>query len=205
MTKKILELVVAVMMVMALSVTVFANVDVTADIDTSDNTCYKVAIPEGVDVSNGATVTIHIKGTSNNAAIRVYLSDAADNGRVNEITPIDVVDGAFDGTVDIVIDSTGAVQGTADPTHIILKAESYGVVIDGTFELVEIVTADDAAPEVDAEPEAPAAEPEPEAPAAEPEAPAAEPAPAPAPATGLALAVVPAVMALAAVAVSKKH
>ena len=45
--------------------------------------------------------------------------------------------------------------------------------------------------------EAPAAE---EAPA---EAPA--PAPAPAPATGLALAVVPAVMALAAVAVSKKH
>ena len=46
---------------------------------------------------------------------------------------------------------------------------------------------------------------EPEAPAAEPEAPAAEPAPAPAPATGLALAVVPAVMALAAVAVSKKH
>ena len=59
-----------------------------------------------------------------------------------------------------------------------------------------------------AEEEAPAAEETPaEAPAAE-EAPVAEPAPAPAPAapaTGLALAVVPAVMALAAVAVSKKH
>ena len=66
---------------------------------------------------------------------------------------------------------------------------------------------------VSAEPEAPATdvEPEPEAPTAEPEAPAAEPAPAPeapaatAPATGIVLAVVPAVMALAAVAVSKKH
>ena len=68
----------------------------------------------------------------------------------------------------------------------------------------------DAPSAAEPEPEAPAAEPEPEAPAAEPEAPAAEPAPAPAPApsapaTGLALAVVPAVMALAAVAVSKKH
>lgn len=55
---------------------------------------------------------------------------------------------------------------------------------------------------------APAATPEPSAPAADPEpsAPAATPADTtPAPSTGLALAVVPAVVALAAVAVSKKH
>ena len=58
----------------------------------------------------------------------------------------------------------------------------------------------------DAAPAAPVADAEPEAPAAEPETPAAEaPATTTAPATGLALAVVPAVMALAAVAVSKKR
>lgn len=81
------------------------------------------------------------------------------------------------------------------------------VVVTGNFE-APAAEEDGAEVAPEAEEEAPVAEPEAEAeaPAAETEAPAAEAetTAAPAPATGIALAVVPAVMALAALCVSKK-
>ena len=227
MTKKILAVVVAVMMVMALSVVAFADVDVTADLALNgDGTVYSCAIPAGIDVSNGATVTLHVKGTSNNEAIRFYLTDASDNARVTACDVatgdgcVTVADGAFEGTIDLEIDTSGAIQGTAEPTTLIVKAQAWGVAFDNTtFEVVEFVggdAAEEAPAETEAEAEAPAeaeeAPAETEAPAeAEAEAPAEAPAAeapaetAKAPATGLALAVIPAVMALAAAAVSKKH
>ena len=203
MTKKIFAVVVAVMMVMALTVSVFADISLLDSVSGTINEQQNIALPEDLDVSNGATVTVIVKGTSENNMVRFYLTDAADNGRVTEVAEIPVENGAFEATIEFVIDSTGAIQGSAAPTHLMFKGPDYATPpANVVFETLTIVTGGAAAPAVD---ETPAADPEPApAPAADPE-PAPAPAPSTAPATGLALAVVPAVVALAAVAVSKKH
>ena len=195
--KKILSLAVAFVMVMALTVSVFANLDLTSNASGTLNENLSFDIPAEVDVSDGATVTLHLKGTSDNTTVRAYLTDAGDVGRVTDVAYYEVTGGAFDATVDILIDYEGGFGGTTAPTRIMLKGQDSSTPLaNTTFEVIEIVNADGAA--APAETETPA---ETEAPA---ETPAETPAPE-APKTGLALAVVPAVMALAAVAVSKKH
>ncbi len=131
---------------------------------------------------------------------------------LNERGGTHIVDAAtFDGDT-----CTFEFDVPADTTKLILVPFSFSSEAgEITFELSMVVTGDFEAPaaEEPAAEEPAAEEPAAEEPAAEEpaaEEPAAEeaaPAPAetPAPATGLALAVVPAVIALAAVAVSKKH
>ena len=198
--KKILSIALAMIMVMALSVNVFADIDLTGEATYPANANIVINIPEGVDVSNGATVTLNVKGTSDNTALRFYLTEPGDNGRVTEVATVEVVDGAFEATLEMVIDSTGAIQGTADPTVIMIKGPDYATPpANTTLEVLSVVGVD-AAPAAD-EPaaDAPAAD----APAAD--APAADAPAADAPAdTGIVLAVLPMAIAAAAVVVSKR-
>ncbi len=196
--KKILSIALAMIMVMALSISVFADIDLVGEATYPANANITINIPEGVDVSNGATVSLKIKGTSENTALRFYLTDVNDNGRVTEVATVEIVDGAFDTTIDMVIDSTGAIQGTVDPTILMIKGPDYSTPpANTTFEVLTIVGAD--APAAPAE-EAPAEEaPAADAPAAD--APAADAAPAD---TGIVLAVLPMAIAAAAVVVSKR-
>ena len=218
MTKKILAAVVAVMMVMALSVSAFADISLLDSVPGTINEQQNIPIPEGVDVSDGATVTVIAKGTSDNTMVRFYLTDAADGGRVTEVAEVPVENGAFDVTINLVIDASGAIQGSAAPTHLMFKGPDYATPpANVVFETLTIVTAGGEAAPADDAADAPAdtthepdTTPEPDTTTTEPDTTTPEPtAPAPststAPATGLALAVVPAVMALAAVAVSKKR
>ncbi len=194
--KKILSIALAMIMVMALSVNVFADIDLTGEATYPANANIVINIPEGVDVSNGATVTLNVKGTSDNTALRFYLTEPGDNGRVTEVATVEVVDGAFEATLEMVIDSTGAIQGTADPTVIMIKGPDYATPpANTTLEVLSVVGVD-AAPAADAPAdEAPAAD----APAAD--APAADETPAD---TGIVLAVLPMAIAAAAVVVSKR-
>ncbi len=187
-------------MVMALSVNVFADIDLVGEATYPANANITINIPEGVDVSNGATVTLNVKGTSENTALRFYLTDVNDNGRVTEVATVEVVDGAFEATLDMVIDSTGAIQGTADPTILMIKGPDYATPpANTTFEVLSIVGVD-AAPAADE----PAAD-EPAADAPADEAPAADAAETSEPAdTGIVLAVLPMAIAAAAVVVSKR-
>ena len=207
--KKILSLAVAFVMVMALTVVAFAaeviDMNDTAK-DVYDGENAHVAIPEGVDTSDGAVITIHATGHSDNDQFRLYLTNSGDaNGRVSDMVYVD--GGDFDVTAELKVE-LGVYDTDVIPTHVQIKGPDYQTPLANTsITSFEFVGASEAAPaetEEPAETEAPA---ETETPA-ETEAPAETPAetPAPeAPKTGLALAVVPAVMALAAVAVSKKH
>lgn len=199
--KKILSIALAMIMVMALSVNVFADIDLTGEATYPANANIVINIPEGVDVSNGATVTLNVKGTSDNTALRFYLTEPGDNGRVTEVATVEVVDGAFEATLEMVIDSTGAIQGTADPTVIMIKGPDCATPpANTTLEVLSVVGVD-AAPAAD-EPaaDAPADEaPAADAPAAD--APAADETPAD---TGIVLAVLPMAIAAAAVVVSKR-
>ncbi len=183
-------------MVMALSVNVFADIDLTGEATYPANANIVINIPEGVDVSNGATVTLNVKGTSDNTALRFYLTEPSDNGRVTEVSTVEVVDGAFEATLEMVIDSTGAIQGTADPTVIMIKGPDYATPpANTTLEVLSVVGVD-AAPAAD--------EPAADAPAADAPAdtaPTADEAPAD---TGIVLAVLPMAIAAAAVVVSKR-
>ncbi len=198
MTKKILAIALAAVMVMALSVAAFADYEAVDELGGPLTGNKTIPLPSTLDISNGATVTLKVKGTSADSAIRFYLTGPTDNERVTDAISVPVVDGAFEAEVVMTIDSTGAIQGSADPTVLMIKGPQAGVdITDTTFESLVFVGID-----------APAAEPAAEETPAADEAPAADAAPAdttPAPDTGLALAVIPAVMALAAVAVSKKH
>lgn len=212
--KKILSIALAMVMVMALSIAVFADADLTGNASYPLNDNVTFDIPEGVDVSNGATVTINVKGTSDNTAVRFYLTTPGDSGRVTEVAVVEVVDGAFDTTLEMVIDSTGAIQGAEDPTIIMVKGPDYATPLaNTTFESIVVVAEGAAAPadetpDADEAPEAdetPAAD---EAPVAD--APAADETPAPAadskPAnTGIVLAVLPMAIAAAAVVASKRR
>ncbi len=194
--KKVLSIALAMIMVMALSVNVFADIDLTGEATYPANANIVINIPEGVDVSNGATVTLNVKGTSDNTALRFYLTEPSDNGRVTEVSTVEVVDGAFEATLEMVIDSTGAIQGTADPTVIMIKGPDYATPpANTTLEVLSVVGVD-AAPAAD--------EPAADAPAADAPAdtaPAADEAPAD---TGIVLAVLPMAIAAAAVVVSKR-
>ncbi len=204
--KKLFAILVAAMLVMAMSVTAFAA---TASIitDAAKTTQAEVAsipfaLPAGLTLETGDVVTVYIKGTATNDAVRIYFTDNVDNGRVCDVVTINVVDGVFETTVDITIDASGAIQGTVAPTVLLLKGPSYGVnLTEVAVEVVEITSdkISDAAEEapVEEETEAPAEDTTEEAPAEEEtEAPAE---------TGLALAVVPMIVAAAAVALSKKR
>ena len=164
---------------------VLGSYDLTADIAS-----IPFALPEGLTLETGDVVTVHIKGTATNDKVRIYFTDNVDNGRVCEVVVIDVVDGAFETTVDITIAADGSIQGSAAPTILLVKGPSYGVnLTDVSIEVVEI-TSDKLATEAPVEEDTTTED----APADE------EPAD-----TGLALAVVPAIVALAAVALSKKR
>ncbi len=196
--KKVLSIVMAMMLVAALSVNVFADIDLTAGLEMPLNANMPIEIPAGVDVSDGATVTVTVKGTSDNTAIRFYLTDAVDNGRVNEVVTVEVVDGAFEATFDMVIDCSGAVQGTAAPTHFMVKGPDWQTAIaNTTFEVLSFVGVDAPVVEEPTVEEPATEEPAPEEPADEPVA--EEPAD-----TGLVLALVPAAVALAVVAFKKR-
>ena len=193
MTKKILAIALAAIMVMALSVTVFADIDMSGTVNGPYSENQNVAIPAGVEIADGAVITVHMKGTSD-TNFRVYLTNAGDaNGRVSDIAVVEA--GEFDVTLELKIE-LGVYDTDVLPTSIEIKGPTFDTTLNNTaFEVFEIVGATAAEPAAE---ETPAAD----------EAPAADAAPAdttPAPDTGLALAVIPAVMALAAVAVSKKH
>ena len=230
MTKKIVAIVAAMMMVLALSVSAFAVDVLTDDVKgVAQNANVTLAIPEDLGLDNGVVVTMHVKGTADNTMVRFYLTDASDNGRVTEVFEVPVENGAFDATADFTVDTTGTIQGTAAPTIVMIKGPDYATPPENlVLEVVELSVAGADEPAAEEETaEAPADEPAAEESAAEApaeDAPAAEapaettteapaettPAPAPAettkaPSTGIALAVVPAVVALAAVAISKKH
>ena len=210
--KKILAFVVAAMLVMAMSVTAFAA---TTSILTDDAKATQAEIanimftlPEGVAFETGDVVTVHIKGTASNTAVRVYLTDNVDNGRVCEVAVIEVVDGAFDATVELAIDTTGAIQGSAAPSVLILKGPDWATpladiaveVLDITSDKIEGAAEEAPADEVVEETTEEVVE---EAPATE-EAPKEETT-TEAPATGLALAVVPMIVAAVAVVASKRR
>lgn len=141
--KKLFAILVAAMLVMAMSVTAFgATASIITDAakeTTAEVASIAFALPEGLTLETGDVVTVHIKGKATNDKVRIYFTDNVDNGRVNDVVAIDVVDGAFETTVDIVIDASGAIQGTAAPTVLLLKGPSYGVnLTDVSVEVVEI-------------------------------------------------------------------
>ena len=237
--KKILAIALALVMIFALSVSVFAEEVVykMADNDTLGQLLDTVTIASGTPITIehdeyavGARIATNwVNGGTWNAILDAVKVDGAvlkltytgtitgigfqtDAGgdEFTPVTDVTVVDGknvAIIPCADIVANAPNATSGDFGGWGNFI-AQFEGEIAFYGFEIVTGYEAPAAEPEADAEPEETDAEPEAEAPAAEPEAPAAEPAPAPAPsapATGLALAVVPAVMALAAVAVSKKH
>ncbi len=204
--KKILSIALAMIMVMALSVNVFADIDLTGEATYPANATIIIPIPEGVNATNGQTITISAKGTSDNNAVRIYLSNSGDsNGRTTEICTLEVVDGAFEGSFDFVIDSTGGIEGTVDPTSIIVKGPDWQTPLaNTTLEVLSIVGVDAPAAETPAADDttAPAAD---DTTAPADEAPAADTAETSEPAdTGIVLAVLPMAIAAAAVVVSKR-
>ncbi len=215
--KKILTIALAIIMVMALSVSVYATqVDLSgiygndiadATVATSEE-LVGIYFPDGITYNTGDVVTVHFVGNSD-GDFRVWLAHA--EGFVT-MTPEPIwkasdngfTSGAFDFTIDLVVgDKDGKGETVAD--SIIFKAPSYGSKLENfSLSLVEIVDGKDDAP---AETETTADEGEPEtAPAPEAEAAAPETNDTPAvPETGIVLAVVPAVIALAAVAATKRR
>ncbi len=215
--KKILTIALAIIMVMALSVSVYATqVDLSgiygndiadATIATSEE-LVGIYFPDGITYNTGDVVTVHFVGNSD-SDFRVWLAHA--EGFVT-MTPEPIwkasengfTSGAFDFTIELEVgDKDGKGETVAD--SIIFKAPSYGSKLENfSLSLVEIVDGKDDAP---AEPETTADEGEPEtAPAPEAEAAAPETNDTPAvPETGIVLAVVPAVIALAAVAATKRR
>lgn len=224
--KKIFAILVAAMLVMALSVSAFAA-EATATgsfVCTFTDNDYDSAITGGslsgdvnVDGTWGGSfpdITPIIETVAPLADVtHIAVTVTASNGDAcwNGVTPKlelhwntrDNNDGA-PATVEFV-DGVAVVEADvpAGISAVVLNPYAFNSEAgEITFNVSVVVTGD-----FEAAAPAPAADPEP-APAADPEPSAPAPAPAettPAPATGLALAVVPAVMALAAVAVSKKR
>ena len=233
--KKLLAIVTALVMVCALSVSVFA-IEGSQDLVlcTQDNVSWQTHVSDRVTVDGAGEYTFTLSGLSfdGSAMTVLYVKDA------------DAVGGTYDGangltgmtilTKSVKINGTevaltdGYVTGTNPDSGLIdicwynIWATSFMDAPTGTVNDIEVVLEvvdenGEAAPaeaeEAPAETEEAApAEAEEAAPAEAEEAPAetAEEAPAAtetakAPSTGIALAVIPAVMALAAAAVSKKH
>ena len=228
--KKLLAIVVALTMVLALSVSVFAvegSVDVLLVVQEQGSWQTTTSAPVTINAPgvytfnisglsfDGANLTVlYIKdkaaydddsftGPSSISDVTIYTKSIKINGEAVALT-----DGYLTGVND---------NGVLDICWHNIWADNFMPTPSGTVTDIEVVI------EVVNEGEAPSAAPvedgtaadnntvTPEAPAASNDAPAAAPsaapsaAPAAAPNTGIALAVVPAVMALAAVAVSKKR
>ncbi len=217
--KKILTIALAIIMVMALSVSVYATqVDLSciygndiadATVATSEE-LVGIYFPDGITYNTGDVVTVHFVGNSD-GDFRVWLAHA--EGFVT-MTPEPIwkasengfTSGAFDFTIELEVgDKDGKGETVAD--SIIFKAPSYGSKLENfSLSLVEIVDGKDDAP-AETETTADEGEPDPEtapAPEAAPAAPETNDTPA-VPETGIVLAVVPAVIALAAVAATKRR
>ncbi len=213
--KKILTIALAIIMVMALSVSVYATqVDLSgiygndiadATVATSEE-LVGIYFPDGITYNTGDVVTVHFVGNSD-GDFRVWLAHA--EGFVT-MTPEPIwkasengfTSGAFDFTIELEVgDKDGKGETVAD--SIIFKAPSYGSKLENfSLSLVEIVDGKDDAP-AETETTADEGEPEPETAPAPEAAPETNDTPA-VPETGIVLAVVPAVIALAAVAATKR-
>ena len=241
--KKLLAIVTALVMVCALSVSVFA-IEGSQDLVlcTQDNVSWQTHVSDRVTVDGAGEYTFTLSGLSfdGSAMTVLYVKDA-------NAVDVEVAGGTYDGangltgmtilTKSVKINGTevaltdGYVTGTNPDSGLIdicwynIWATSFMDAPTGTVNDIEVVLEvvdenGEAAPaeaeeapaeaeEAPAEAEAAPAEAE-EAPAEAAPAETAEEAPAAtetakAPSTGIALAVIPAVMALAAAAVSKKH
>ena len=218
--KKILAIAVALVMVMAMSVCVFADDPLTLDNfgtsgwDSEYDAATKTITFSGAWTGRGWWIGSDAPMTGYEAITIEFDGGAAAAGQV--VCEYDGADSdtttfaAGDASVTAVIKADAPctqiyVQIGADPQPLVLK--SVSMTAAGAAAPAE-TEAEEAPAETEAEAEAPAEAEAEEAPAEAPaeaetnEAPAEAPA---APATGIALAVIPAVMALAAVAVSKKH
>lgn len=205
--KKLMSILVVAIMVMSLAVTAFAA---TTSIATDEAKAVQAEVasisfklPEGLTLETGDVVTVHIKGTATNEKVRLYFTDGTDNARVCDVVVIETVDGTFETTVDVAIDTTGAIQGAKAPTVLLVKGPSYGVnLTDVSVEILEITSdkvvdaAEETAPVEDTNTEAPADETVENTDTAEETTPAE---------TGIALAVVPMMVAAAAVVASKRR
>lgn len=234
--KKLLAIVTALVMVCALSVSVFA-IEGSQDLVlcTQDNVSWQTHVSDRVTVDGAGEYTFTLSGLSfdGSAMTVLYVKDA-------DAVDVEVAGGTYDGangltgmtilTKSVKINGTevaltdGYVTGTNPDSGLIdicwynIWATSFMDAPTGTVNDIEVVleVVDENGEAAPAEAEEAPAEAE-EAPAEAEEAPAeaapaetAEEAPAAtetakAPSTGIALAVIPAVMALAAAAVSKKH
>ncbi|MCD8005677.1 MAG: acid shock protein [Oscillospiraceae bacterium] len=153
--KKILAIVMAVAMVMALSVTAFAAETEIAL--TSDNLGYHtdateangglnssgeqfvVNLPETLEI--GTTVTLHIKGSSD-GDFRVWLVDGATtaSNQVYSTTDLGLSGGDFDVTVELTVQNWND-EGATCATGVDFKGISYGTNLDNfTVTYLAIVT-----------------------------------------------------------------
>ena len=237
--KKVLAIVVALAMVMALAVPTFAlEGSIEAKLASANNSDWGEVVSDTQTIDHPGEYTFKIDGFSypNTAITTLYLKDDA----VWAVEDPSAISGFTLTVKSIKVNGTEVEVSEGYPTTLNEKGQFdfafYNTWIDNgnfitlpdgditSFEVtVEIVDADAAAAEEPAAEEPAAEEPVAEEPAAEepaaeePEAPAADDASAPvedgtaadnntvAPSTGLVFAVIPAVVALAAAAVSKKH
>ena len=140
--KKILSLAVVALLVVTMTVTAFAATANLGSYDlTADVVSIPFALPEGLTLETGDVVTVHIKGTASNEAVRFYFTQESDGARVCDVVVVEVVDGAFETTVDVTIVADGSIQGSAAPTILLVKGPSYGVnLTDVSVEVVEITS-----------------------------------------------------------------
>ena len=221
--KKLLALAVALAMVMAIAVPVFAADEYTVALMYADADWYPNLMTNDdpaqdtrptMTISGDGTYTLETDAAAGASGIQVLCIDligvAADHpdatvtldgieidGEPFEFDASKILYGDIEenGNLRIEIYNTYG-SGTKDAPPFIEPSFKVGTTVKFTFTVTGIGAAADSAPADDAA-EAPADD------AAE--APADDAAEAPAPSTGLALAVIPAIVAMAAVAVSKKH
>ena len=152
MTKRILAVLLTLAMVLSIcSVNMFA-VDATGSYKgTTLDSNTTIELPGSLaGLKHGDTVKIQVKGTSDNEAVRVYLSNATDAGRVTEVFTIPVTDGAFSATQEFTIVADGSVQGTAAPTHVFIKGKDYADNLkNAVIEVLDISVVKNEEPEED--------------------------------------------------------
>lgn len=153
--KKILAIVMAVAMVMALSVTAFAaetEIALTSDnlgyytdateVDGGLNSSgeqFTVNLPETLEI--GTTITLHIKGSSD-GDFRVWLVDNATTAseQIYSTTDLGLSGGDFDVTIDLTIQNWNS-EGATCATAVDFKGISYGTNLDNfTVTYLAIVT-----------------------------------------------------------------
>lgn len=230
--KKIIAIVLtAVMLVSVLAVNVFAAANDTNILLEIGDVFGTLVQSETVDVANGGefTLTATLASAVSTSADGTFIAVKTAAGQVDQRTALP--DGTVVTVTSLELDGTkvdfDAAKGTRTVENGVLNGQNAVLLllklfgenaltgdVPAEFKTVTVTfTVDNpnAAPADDNAADEPAdttPEPDTAAPAADPE-PVADPTPAPAepsaPATGLALAVVPAVVAMAAVAVSKKH